>query len=174
VLEGAQPWWGSIAPGTYALEDRSAVLAVGRSDAHHHVAEGWLAARVAARLSVRRAAEALTFSGTMPEPELADFFITARGEFLALMAMPLPEGLTPPDPVEPLAPPPELAALGRLRVGRHVFEGGRHLFLECEVEGPLANPDWGRARVSAELGPRHVPTLGAPALTLAPARPAPR
>lgn len=152
VLRGELPWWHALAAGVYGFRGSPAVLAVGQSSNHHHVAEGYLRARVAARLGVRRAAESIAFSGPMPAPEMWDLFITRTDRFLALYRMNLREE----DAVVPTAPPvlrvpPSLTLEGRHRIGRHVFERDRHLFLECEVEGPLANPDWGRDRASALL-----------------------
>jgi hypothetical protein len=153
VHRGELPWWHDLPPGVYQFEGQRRVLAVGRSTDHHHVAEGFLKAKVTARLGVRKAAEPVAFAGTMPEPELSDLFITREHKFYALYQLPVPEAAQVEPPAAPLAIPVGLTGAGRHRVGRHVFEGDRHLYLECEVEGPVANPDWGRSRATAMLTP---------------------
>lgn len=153
VARGELPWWHDLEPGVYAQAGSPVVFAVGRSSDHHHVAEGYLKAKVVARLGVRKAAEPVGFSGTMPEPELSDLFITRQRKFYALYRMPLPEGARLQGAPQPLRIPSALDVPGRRRVGRHVFEGTRHLYLECEVEGPVANPDWGRTRATAMWTP---------------------
>lgn len=153
VAQGELPWWHDLPPGVYQFEGRRRVLAVGRSTDHHHVAEGFLKAKVTARLGVRKAAEPVAFSGTMPEPELSDLFITREQKFYVLYQLPVPEAAQVEPAPAPLAVPAALVGPGRHRVGRHVFEGDRHLYLECEVEGPIANPDWGRTRATALLMP---------------------
>ena len=159
VAQGELPWWHDLAPGVYDFDGRRRVMAVGRSSDHHHVAEGFLKAKVTARLGVRKAAEPVAFSGTMPEPELSDLFITRDQKFFALYQLPVPEAAQVDPAPAPLAVPVALAGPGRRRLGRHIFEGERHLYLECEVEGPVANPDWGRTRATA----RHLDTAAGPA-----------
>lgn len=153
VSRGELPWWHDLEPGIYADRGTRIVYAVGRSAEHHHVAEGFLRAKVVARLGVRKAAEPVAFSGTMPEPELSDLFITRKQKFFALYRMPLPEGSELAVEPRALDIPEVLEVPGRRRIGRHVFEGRRHLYLECEVEGPVANPDWGRSRATAMWTP---------------------
>jgi hypothetical protein len=159
VTRGERPWWSTLAPGPWVLEGRSLVLARGSSAEHHHPAEGWLRARVAARLAVRAEARAQAVAGALPEPEVLDFFVTPDGRFLALAAIPVPGAASAPEARAPAA----IRGPGRRRVGRHLFEDGRHLFLECEVEGSLANPERGRARISAEHAPAPPKSLGSAA-----------
>lgn len=151
VARGELPWWHDLEPGIYIMHDTPTVLAVGRSVEHHHVAEGFLKSKVIARLGVRKAAEPVGFSGTMPEPEMSDLFITRDQRFFALYRMPVPEGAALNATATALPIPADLQVEGRHRLGRHVFEGPRHLYLECDVEGPIANPDWGRTRATAAL-----------------------
>lgn len=151
VTRGEIPWWHTLEPSIYALEGQVVVLAVGRSSDHHHVAEGFLKSKVAARLAVRKASETIAFSSPMPEPELFDLFITREQRFYALYRMPVPEKAELTVSPRPLEPPANIDVPGLHRLGRHVFDGERHLFLECEVEGPIANPDWGRSRASARF-----------------------
>ncbi len=153
VGRGELPWWHDLDPGIYAFEGSTVVLAVGRSADHHHIAEGYLRAKVLARLGVRKAAEPVGFSGTMPEPEMSDLFITRAPKFFVLYEMPLPPGAELSDDPRSLRVPAVLDVPGRRRVGRHIFEGRRHLYLECDVEGPVANPDWGRTRATAMWTP---------------------
>ena len=144
------PWWAHKSAGVYRRNGRPVVLGVGRSSAHHHPAEGFLKAKVQARLSVRRAAGAVAFRGTMPEPILHDMFIDASGTFWALYRLDISDDAEPPLELRPWTIPPWLTvAAGRRRIERHVFEGPRHLYLECDIEGPIANPDWGQTRASA-------------------------
>lgn len=151
VGRGEIPWWHDLDPRIYALDGEVVVLAVGRSSEHHHVAEGFLKSKVAARLGVRKASESIGFAGAMPEPELFDLFITREQRFFALYRMAVPEGAEVAVPPEPLEAPANIDVPGLHRLGRHVFDGERHLFLECDVEGPIANPDWGRSRASARF-----------------------
>ena len=149
VLEGELPWWYALKSGLYKYGERSLILATGRSVDHHHVIEGFVKAKVQARLSARRAASMFTFSGNLPEPELVDLFITRDRKFLALYG--LPWATSPTETPPALLAPEALGQAGRHRVGRHLYQGAEHLFLECEVEGPVANPDWGRTRAAAFL-----------------------
>jgi hypothetical protein len=146
---GELPWWHELEPSIYRFEGEVVVLGVGDSKDHHHVAEGFLTAKVKARLLVRKACERIGFKGPMPEPELFDLFITREQRFYALYRLDVPHEATLTSPPQPLEVPLEVRAAGMHRRGRHVFEGRRHLFMECDVEGPLANPDWGRSRASA-------------------------
>ena len=143
-----RPWWTDMPADVYHLAGAPIVYGVGRSSEHHHPAEGFLRAKVRARLAVRRAAGTVAFRGPMPEPMLQDLFIDATGTFWALYRLDVPVGASAPPNRQPWRAPHPLRT-GRGRVGRHLFEGGRHLFLECDVEGPIANPDWGQTRASA-------------------------
>lgn len=155
---GERPWWAQLKAGVYGRPSGPAVMAIGRSADHHHPAEGFLQAKVQARLAVRRAAGLVAFRGPMPEPYIEDLFITPDGTFMALYRLDVPGNAGLPDSVAAWAVPNGLLWSGRRRVGRHVFEGSRHLFLECDVEGPIANPDWGQTRASAWLQrPRATP-----------------
>src|SRR5687768_12044408 len=78
---GELPWWHELAPGIYRLEGEVVVLGVGDSKDHHHIAEGFLSAKVKARLYVRKSCERIGFKGPMPEPELYDLFITREQRF---------------------------------------------------------------------------------------------
>ena len=89
----------------------------------------------------------------MPEPYLEDLFITAERAFVALYRLDVPGNVTLPDSVAAWVIPDSFRGLGRRRVGRHIFEDASHLFLECDVEGPIANPDWGQTRASAQWIP---------------------
>ena len=149
VDQGELPWWHGLTPGIYRRGDRLLVLAVGRSMEHHHSAEGLLKSKVSARLSVRRASEPITFQSDMPEPELSDLFITRKQQFLALYQLSIPQNAGVPEIARPLPIPEKLHIRGIHRLGRHIFEGDRHLFLECDVEGPVTNPNWGQSRASA-------------------------
>jgi hypothetical protein len=149
VTRGELPWWYALKEGIYRFEDETVVLAVGESSSHKHVAEGFLNARVTARLAVRRAAERIRFKGSIPEPSMLDLFVTRERRFLALYIIRVPRDAGVPGAAPSASPPGMLKMNGRRRVGRHIFEGDRHLFLECDVEGPIANPDWGRTRASA-------------------------
>lgn len=151
VSRGELPWWHGLAAGVYRYRGEVVVLAVGGSTEHHHPTEGFLQAKVTARLAVRKAAAAVSFAGPMPEPELSDLFVTRKETFLALHLLRVPDDATPPSELRELSAPPSLAGAGRRRLGRHVFERDRHLYLECDVEGPVANPDWGRSRATARL-----------------------
>jgi hypothetical protein len=151
LQEGELPWWYALKAGTYKYGSEVMVMATGRSVDHHHVAEGFLHAKVTARLAVRKAAESVAFAGNLPEPELVDLFITRDRKFLALFGLKVPpEAKRQGSPAE-LIVPEVVRGEGRHRVGRHVYEGEQHLFLECEIEGPIANPDWGRTRAAAFL-----------------------
>ena len=124
-------------------------LAVGRSENHHHIAEGFLHARVQARMLVRKAAERVAFQGSMPEPLMIDLFITRKHRFYALYQLEVPSDARIEGTIPPIQTPEILRKIEkRRRVGRHVFEGDRHLYMECEVEGPIANPNWGRSRAT--------------------------
>jgi hypothetical protein len=149
VGRGELPWWHELEPGIYRFEGELIVLGVGDSKDHHHIAEGFLAAKVKARLFVRKICERIGFKGPMPEPDLFDLFITREQRFFALYRLDVPHDAAVTSPAPPLEVPAEARAAGMHRRGRHVFEGDRHLFLECDVEGPIANPDWGRSRASA-------------------------
>lgn len=151
VLRGELPWWHELKPGVYRFHDEVAILAVGASTAHHHVIEGFQLAKVSARLGVRHAAEVVHFAGDPPEPALYDLFITRDRSFLALYLVTVPGDATVSGRVSDLEVPIELGRGPRRRIGRHVYEGDRHRFLECEVEGPIANPDWGRSGAQALL-----------------------
>ncbi|MEO1230123.1 MAG: hypothetical protein AAFZ18_14555 [Myxococcota bacterium] len=141
-FEPSAPWWAGLETGAYALSDSGEagewLLSVGHSTGHHHAAEGLLDARVQARLGLRRVAEG--------EPRLLDLYINTDRQFFVLYGVP-----SRADGAPELHAPPPFGAPGRHRVGRHLYEGDKHLFLECDVEGPLANPDWGSDRVSAAL-----------------------
>lgn len=133
------PWWADVQPGAYRIEGASLTagrwrIAVGRSRGHHHVAEGLLDARVEARLALERALEA-------PMLELLDVFVAPDRSVFVLYGARLPEG-----PAPALRPPPDFE---RVPHGRHAFERARHLFMECAVEGPLLNPEWGATRYTA-------------------------
>jgi hypothetical protein len=149
VGKGELPWWHALEADIYRFDGELVVLAVGDSSDHHHIAEGFMKAKVKARLAARKQAERIAFSGPMPEPELFDLFITREHRFLALYRLEVPANASLTSPAESLEAPRELSVGGMHRRGRHVFVGGRHLFLECDVEGPIANPDWGRSRASA-------------------------
>lgn len=151
IERGELPWWHALRAGLYRFGDRTVVLGVGRATDHHHIAEGYMKARVTARLAVRKAAEPVQFDGTMPEPRMVDLFITREQKFLSLYVLDVPEAATVPEGLTTVAPPKDLAGAGRRRVGRHVYDGEEHLYLECEIEGPIANPDWGRSKASAWL-----------------------
>ena len=124
------------------------IIAVGASKDHHHIAEGLLLAKVKARLKVRKASERVAFKSAMPEPQLLDIFVTRKGQILALHSMLIPEDSSPPKNTATLLVPERLLIPGRHRIGRHIYEGNKHLYMECDVEGPLTNPDWGRSRAS--------------------------
>lgn len=149
IGKGELPWWFELSPGIYRFDGALVVLAVGESKEHHHVAEGFLESKVRARLAVRQAAERIRFAGPMPEPELLDLFITREQRFFALYRLRVPADAQPTSQPVKLEVPRDLHVEGMHRRGRHVFEDDRHLFLECDVEGPIANPDWGRSRASA-------------------------
>ncbi len=152
VARGELPWWHDLKPGVFRRGEQTVVLAVGHSPDHHHVAAGFLHSRVAARIAVRRAAATVGFQGTMPQPELSDLFITREQQFWALYELRVPPDAKLPAVVHDLAKPD--FSNTRHRRGRHVFERGRHAFLDCEVEGPIANTDWGRDRATAFWSPR--------------------
>jgi hypothetical protein len=149
VLRGELPWWHDVHDGIYRYKDEIVVIALGDSLDHHHIQEGFLHAKVAARLAVRKASEQIRFKDGIPEPTLEDLFITRERRFFALYMIRVPKDAELTVPVPELAPPDLFKASGRRRVGRHIFEKDRHLFLECDVEGPVANPDWGRTRAAA-------------------------
>jgi hypothetical protein len=148
-MRGELPWWHALKGGIYRYEDGLVVLAIGDSTNHHHIAEGFLHAKVSARLAVRKASEPIRFQSGIPEPELVDLFLTQDRRFYALYAIKVPASAELPASIPELNAPGLLKMNGRRRVGRHVFDSGHHLFLECDIEGPIANPDWGRARASA-------------------------
>lgn len=142
--EPVAPWWASLATGSYRLRGRELPdgplwLAVGRSEDHHHPTEGILHARVEARLAV------LERSGPEARPFLVDLFVSRDGTTYALYAA---RHADPDAEATPVGPPAGLAPRPR---GRHSFAGTRHLYLECAVEGPLTNPEWGATRYSAHL-----------------------
>ena len=117
-------------------------LAVGRSSSHHHLAEGIIAAKVEARLRVMEIVDG-------GPPELIDVYVSPSREVYALFGVRLagPEhGAHSESGAQLLEPPPDY---DRLPHGRHAFERARHLFMECAVEGPLLNPEWGATRYSA-------------------------
>lgn len=149
ITRGELPWWHGLRNGIYRAGGRLVVYGVGESSAHHHIAEGLLTAKVNARLGVRKAAERVLFNGALPEPQLQDLFITREQRILALHGIFIPHDAVPPQNVATLSPPDLLLLEGRRRIGRHMYEGERHLWLECDVEGPVANPDWGRTQASA-------------------------
>lgn len=151
---GLQPWWAHLETATYELHRVGEAhtvweLAVGRSTGHHHPVEGVLAAKVAARLML--APE----SADAPELVLLDLFMTSNRTLLALVGRPRSK---PAHPVErTLQAPLSIIAKGPHRVGPHRFHDDQHVFLECEVEGPLANPSWGPQQVLARLGYQETP-----------------
>jgi hypothetical protein len=149
VDKGELPWWHALPSDIYRFGGDTVVLAVGDSKDHHHIAEGFMTSKVKARLFARKQAERIGFTGPMPEPELFDLFITREHRFYALYRLEVPANAQLTSQVEALEAPVALSVLGMHRRGRHVFDGHRHLFLECDVEGPIANPDWGRSRASA-------------------------
>lgn len=149
VLRGELPWWHELRDGVYRLGTDVVVVALGDSGNHRHAQEGLLQSKVTARLAARKASETIRFKGGIPEPTLEDLFITRDRRFLALYVIRVPASAVVPPPVKEIGTPALLRMDGRRRVGRHIFEGARHLFLECEVEGPIANPEWGRTRASA-------------------------
>ncbi len=151
IGRGELPWWHRLKPGVYRFGGQTVVLGVGRATTHHHVAEGFMKSKVTARLSVRKAAEPIRFADGVPEPRIVDLFITREGHFLALYVLDVPESATVVGTPPKLEVPNMFDADGRRRIGRHVYDGHEHLFLECEIEGPIANPDWGRSRASAFL-----------------------
>ena len=159
------PWWRNTVPGVYritpavspAQPGEVAVLGVGRSDDHQHPAEGFTVAKFGARLAVRRAAGTVAVPGPLPEPTMEDFYIAANGAFWALFRMPLPGNVELPKDVATWKRPAPADHAGRHRRGRHLFDGARHLYLECEIEGPIANPDWGQTRSWARLGAEPKP-----------------
>ncbi|MEQ9504203.1 MAG: hypothetical protein RIT81_45530 [Deltaproteobacteria bacterium] len=155
VERGELPWWHALSAGVYRFGERTVVLGVGRATDHHHIAEGYMKARVTARLAVRKAAEPVRFDGTMPEPRMIDLFITREQKFLSLYVLDVPAAATVPEDIRTVNPPQHLEGAGRRRVGRHVYDGDEHLYLECEIEGPIANPDWGRSKASAWLMPHE-------------------
>ena len=148
VASGELPWWFELHPGVYTKNGEAFVFAAGDSRDYHHIAEGYLHAKVNARLGVLHASEIIRFNAVQPEPALEDLFITRDHHVYALYALRLPKSLSLPE-LASISMPREIQSEGRRRIGRHVYEGNRHLFLECEVEGPIANPDWGRARAAA-------------------------
>ena len=129
-------------------------MAVGRSVDHHHPAEGFLQAKVRARLATRRAAGVIAFQGAMPGAYLEDLFIAPDNSFMALYRLDVPGNAGLPDSVADWTPPARIRQLGRRRIGRHMFEDAQHLYLECDVEGPVANPDWGQTRATAQYEDR--------------------
>ncbi len=150
VTQGELPWWHGISPGVYYFRGRIVVLAVGESKNHHHVLEGYQSARANARVLVRKASEPIVFAGPIPEPELFDLFMTRKSHFFALYMIGVPQDTKIDFSAVPLETPSFLLRPARRRVGRHVFEADRHLFLECDIEGPIANPHWGLSRATAE------------------------
>jgi hypothetical protein len=149
VTRGELPWWHTVKDGIYRYGDDVVVIALGQSGSHHHIAEGFLQSKVGARLAVRKAAERIRWASAIPEPTLEDLFITRERTFYALYLIHVAKDAGVPSSIPTLTPPDLLRARGRRRVGRHVYEDDRHLYLECDVEGPVANPDWGRTRASA-------------------------
>ncbi|MEO1337381.1 MAG: hypothetical protein AAFV29_17185 [Myxococcota bacterium] len=152
-----RPWWHGIKAGVFRRDTKPAVMAVGRSAEHRHPAEGLIQAKVRARLAVRRAAGAIAFVGPLPEPYIEDMFIGPDGTFWALYRLDVPSNAKWPASVTAWTPPARVRQLGRRRIGRHMFEDTHHLYLECDVEGPLTNPDWGQNRASAALLPSRTP-----------------
>lgn len=148
VAQGRTPWWAGLPPGDYALgrqaERKSAwALAVGSSSGHHHPSEGLLAAKVAARAALQ---------GDDPgDATMLDLFFASDRTVLALYGRPLEAD---PAALPTAGLPPSLAAPGSHRVGPHLFFEDRHLFLECEVEGPTTNPEWGTGLMTARLEDR--------------------
>lgn len=151
VEKGELPWWHELRAGVYRFRGRTVVLGVGRSTNHHHVVEGFMKSKVKARLSVRRAADRVVFKGAMPEPRMVDLFVTRENRFLSLYELEVPSTAKAPEDLPALEIPTDLKDGARRRVGRHVYDGPDHLFLECEIEGPIANPDWGQSKASAFL-----------------------
>lgn len=149
VTRGELPWWHTVKDGIYRYGDEVVVIALGQSGSHHHIAEGFLQSKVGARLAVRKAAERIRWTSAIPEPTLEDLFITRERTFYALYLIHVAKDAGVPSSIPTLTPPDLLRSSGRRRVGRHIYEGDRHLYLECDVEGPVANPDWGRTRASA-------------------------
>lgn len=148
ISQGELPWWHGLKANIYRFNGSYRAIAVGISKDHHHIAEGLLMARVKARLLARKASERVAFKGPMPEPQLLDLFVTRKGKILALHSMPIPESVSVPKGIATLSVPKPLLIRGHHRIGRHIFDGTKHLFMECDVEGPLTNPDWGHSRAS--------------------------
>jgi hypothetical protein len=98
------------------------------------------------------------FGEEPPRPRLIDLFVSPEGDLFVLLGLRL-EGRRERGAAQPptLAPPPSVIAAGPHRVGPHQFHDDRHLYLECEIEGPLANPNWGAERALARLAPRETP-----------------
>lgn len=149
VLAGIEPWWAGVKPGPYRVlggtpQPGRWLLAEGRSTSHHHAAEGLLKARIDARLRLRAQVD----GSRAIEPVLIDLFITPERHFFVLYGIPLDEDK---DPMPVLSPPSALAIRGQHNVGRHRFYDERHLYLECDIEGPLTNPDWGSRQMTAHL-----------------------
>lgn len=149
VASGQRPWWSELSTGSYTLERSSEPaankvwdLAVGRSSGHHHPAEGLLEAKVQARLALERELE-----GDDAPLVLLDLFLTPEGILLALTG----RRRAAPVDAPPLEAPPSVVADGPHLVGPHRFHDDRHLYLECDVEGPLANPSWGTRQVLARI-----------------------
>lgn len=157
VLAGKLPWWHSLEPGLYTFRGDAVALGVGISAGSLHFVEGFFDAKVSARL---RVSEAVDRPAEGLEPSLLDMFITDDGRFFVLYLVNVvtlaengERGASAREPSHEsprlLEAPASLDRLGRHRVGQHLFEGRQHLFLECEVEGPVANPDWGRPSAAA-------------------------
>ena len=83
------------------------------------------------------------------EPRILDLFITPDNGVYVLYGAPL--SASHPGDLSPLAPPVELKGSKELHlIGRHLFKNSRHTYLECDVEGPVTNPDWGSDEVVAQ------------------------
>lgn len=150
AMEDEAPWWISLKPGVYAYQGQAHLLVVGQSTGHHHAAEGFLTAKVRAHMSLKRLGEKTAHGGKQTQPHLLDFYITRQQQYFVLFE----QKITPAETIELLSLPGSNSAATirhRHREGRHIYRGAEHLYLECEVEGPIANPDWGRNRASAAL-----------------------
>jgi len=82
------------------------------------------------------------------EPMLVDLFITRTLEVFALSQLVVPTELARSRQHTELTTPASFLE-GRYRQGRHLFETGRHIYLDCEVEGPFINPHWGLSSAAA-------------------------
>jgi hypothetical protein len=139
-----RPWWADLRPGVFLLYGHRQILAVGTSTTHRDPRDAIEEADINASEALARYHAEATGQPADAPSQRWDLFLDRASRAYALRGLSVPEAFGKQTTAAAIRAPDGLWSDMRRRVGRHIYLRGRHLYAECDVEGPFLSPEWGR------------------------------